>query len=60
VPIVVTGILFIFWVAMAYRQLQRGDTLLAAVFLAVGVVLTIYRVRLAKKKAPDPGSNKAQ
>ena len=32
-------------VRLAYRQFQRGDLLLAGVFLAVGIVLTVYRLR---------------
>jgi hypothetical protein len=44
-PIVVVLILLVFWVVMALRAFQRGDLLLAGVFLAVGVALTVYRVR---------------
>ena len=58
VPIAVTAVLFIFWIVMAYRQLQRGDLLLAVVFLAVGVVLSIYRLRLAKKKTAESSATK--
>jgi uncharacterized membrane protein YqjE len=41
----VTLVLLIFWLVLAYRQFQRGDLLLAAVFLAVGVILSIWRFR---------------
>ena len=41
----VTLVLAVFWLVLAWRQFQRGDTTLAAVFLAVGVVLTLYRLR---------------
>lgn len=44
-PVAVTLVLLVFWVAMAYRQFQRGDMLLACVFLAVGVALTVFRLR---------------
>ncbi|MFM2288457.1 MAG: hypothetical protein RL684_1600 [Pseudomonadota bacterium] len=46
-PFAVTVVLFVFWLAIAYRELQRGDVMLAVVFLAVGIVLTIYRWRRA-------------
>jgi NADH:ubiquinone oxidoreductase subunit 3 (subunit A) len=54
-PIAVTLVLLVFWLAMAYRQLQRGDVMLAGVFLAVGIVLTIYRWRraTATRKPPE-------
>ena len=44
-PVALTLVLLVFWLAMAYRSFQRGDLLLAGVFLAVGVVLTVYRLR---------------
>jgi hypothetical protein len=44
-PIVVVLVLLVFWVVMAFRAFQRGDLLLAGVFLAVGVALTVYRMR---------------
>ena len=37
--------LAIFWGVMAYRQYERGDMMLAGVFLLVGVALTVYRLR---------------
>jgi hypothetical protein len=49
-PIAITAVLGIFWLAMAYRQFQRGDTMLAGVFILVGIVLTIYRLRAAKRR----------
>ncbi|HVS76757.1 MAG TPA: hypothetical protein VHE11_07465 [Steroidobacteraceae bacterium] len=50
-PVAVTFVLFLFWIVMAYREFQRGDLLLAGVFLLVGVVLTIYRYRGASRRA---------
>lgn len=50
-PIAVTLVLAVFWVVMAYREFQRGDLLLAGVFLAVGIVLTVFRYRAATKNA---------
>ena len=50
-PIAVTAVLFVFWIVMAYRAFQRGDMLLAIVFAAVGIVLSVYRFNLAKKRA---------
>jgi len=50
-PIALTLVLLLFWLALAYRQYQRGDLLLAVIFLAVGVALTVYRYRAAIKRA---------
>ena len=50
-PIAVTLVLLLFWLALAYRQYQRGDLVLAAVFLVVGVVLTVYRIRQAQSRS---------
>jgi len=36
--------LAIFWLAMAYREFQHGDMLLAGVFILAGIALTAYRV----------------
>ena len=47
-PIAVTLALLLFWVVIAYRQYQRGDVLLAGIFLFVGIALTIYRLRRAQ------------
>ena len=35
---------------ISYRQYQRGDMVLAGIFLAVGIVLTIYRIRRAQSR----------
>jgi hypothetical protein len=45
VGLAVTLVLLLVWLTLAYRQFQRGDLLLAGVFLAVGIVLTVYRLR---------------
>lgn len=50
-PIAVTLALLLFWVAIAYRQYQRGDMLLAGIFLFVGIALTIYRIRQAQSRS---------
>lgn len=50
-PVAVTFVLLLFWLAMAYRELQRGDLLLAGVFVLVGAVLTVYRYRAAMNRA---------
>ncbi|MGO9802995.1 MAG: hypothetical protein ACLPTM_00365 [Steroidobacteraceae bacterium] len=44
-PIAVVLILLVFWAVMAFRAFQRGDLLLAGVFSAVGIALTVYRLR---------------
>jgi len=50
----VTLVLLLFWLAIAWRQFQRGDLLLAGVFLAVGFVLTVYRLRRLAQIRPPP------
>jgi len=47
--------LLVFWVAVAWRQYQRGDMLLAGVFLLVGVVLTVYRYRAVMHRTEQAG-----
>jgi hypothetical protein len=46
-PIAVVLVLLVFWAAMAFRAFQRGEPMLAGVFLAVGIALTVYRLRRA-------------
>lgn len=58
-PVAVTFVLFLFWIVLAYREFQRGDMLLAGVFLLVGVVLTIYRYRAAAKRAAQTAASKS-
>ncbi len=38
-------LLLVFWIFLAVRALQRGDTALAGFFLVIGVALTAYRLR---------------
>jgi hypothetical protein len=59
-PAAVTLVLLVFWLVLAYRQFQRGDLVLAGVFLLVGIVLTVYRLRVVAKRAEqvDPGTPK--
>jgi hypothetical protein len=53
VGLAVTLALLLVWLTLAYRQFQRGDLLPAGVFLAVGLVLTVYRLRrLSRPAAP--------
>jgi hypothetical protein len=44
-PVAVILILLVFWIVLAFRAFQRGDLLLAGVFLAVGIAMTFYRLR---------------
>jgi hypothetical protein len=57
-PLAIAVVMFIFWVAIAYREFQRGEPLLAVVFLLGGIVLTVFRYRLAKKSAASADSRK--
>ena len=38
-------LLLVFWIFMAYRALQRGDTTMAIILVAVGISLTAYRLK---------------
>ena len=49
-PIAVTLALLIFWMVIAYRQFQRGDYMLAGIFLFVGIALTVFRIRQAQSR----------
>jgi hypothetical protein len=51
VGLAVTLVLLLVWLTLAYRQFQRGDLLLAGVLLAVGIVLTVYRLRRLARPA---------
>jgi len=57
-PMVIAVVMSVFWVAIAYREFQRGEPMLAVVFLIVGIVLTVYRYRIAKKSAAAAKSSK--
>jgi hypothetical protein len=59
-PIAVTLILLLFWLALAYRQFQRGDLVLAGIFLLVGVVMTVYRIRQAQSRGQGIPANTRQ
>jgi hypothetical protein len=45
-PVIVSAVLFLLWMAIAWRQYQRGDLLLAAVCALVGALLAVYRLKL--------------
>jgi hypothetical protein len=49
-PIAVTLALLLFWIVIAYRQFQRGDYLLAGIFLFVGIALTVFRIRQTQSR----------
>src|SRR3954466_12261820 len=38
-------LLLVFWVFLAYRALARGDVVMAALFIVVGISITAYRLR---------------
>ena len=56
---VVAVVMFILWIAIAYREYQRGETRLAAAFLLLGIALTIFRYRIAKKSADSAKSRES-
>src|SRR5262249_6827 len=59
-PIAVTLALLVFWLVIAYRQYQRGDMLLAGVFLFVGIALTVWRIRQAQSRSQTLGPSGSQ
>jgi hypothetical protein len=38
-------LLLVFWVYLAYTAFARGDTMMAALYVIVGIALTAYRLR---------------
>jgi hypothetical protein len=54
VPAAVSLVLLLAWWGLAYRSYQRGDLLLAGIFLLVGAVLTVYRLRGKGAAAASP------
>ena len=59
-PIALTAVLFCLWMAIAYRQYQRGDLLLAGVCLLVGVLLAVYRLKLWQSRQSDKANDKSR
>jgi hypothetical protein len=51
VPVALSLILLVFWLVLAYRAFQRGDMMMAGVFLAAGIALTIWRLRGAARRS---------
>jgi hypothetical protein len=58
-PMAVTVVLFIFWIFMAYRAFEWGDTMMAGVLFLVGIVLTAYRYSAAQKVAKAKSQSNA-
>ena len=58
-PFAISAILFVFWMAIAYREYERGELLLAGVFALVGVVLTVYRIRLYRARQAEKANDKS-
>jgi hypothetical protein len=44
-PMPVVLLLLVFWIYLAYQALLRGDTTRAILYIAVGLALTVYRLR---------------
>jgi hypothetical protein len=38
-------LLLLFWIFLAYRAAMRGDVTMAAVFVIVGISISLYRLR---------------
>lgn len=51
-PVALTAVLLVLWIAMAYRELQRGNLMLAGVFLLVGIALAVLRLRVRRAASP--------
>jgi hypothetical protein len=51
-PVVLATVLLVLWIAMAYREFQRGNLMLAAVFLLVGIGLAVFRLRVRRAASP--------
>jgi hypothetical protein len=47
----IIGLLFVFWCFMAYQAFMAGNPQKAAVYVAVGVGLTAYRMSKLKQGA---------
>jgi hypothetical protein len=57
-PAAVSLVLLLVWLGLAYRSYQRGDLLFAAIFLLVGIVITIHRLRSVNLKASQSPTTK--
>ncbi len=51
-PVVLAAVLLVLWIAMAYREFQRGNLMLAGVFLLVGIGLAVFRLRVRRAASP--------
>jgi hypothetical protein len=51
-PVALTAVLLVLWIAMAYREFQRGNLMLAGVFLLVGIALAVFRLRVRRAASP--------
>jgi hypothetical protein len=49
------GALFLFWMAISVRALERGDLPMAGVYALVGIALTGYRISTVLKPRADQG-----
>lgn len=58
-PFAISAVLFAFWMVIAYRAFERGQLLLAGVFALVGIVLTVYRIRLWQAKHAEKANEKS-
>jgi hypothetical protein len=58
-PIAITAVLFFLWMAIAWRQYQRGDLLLAGVCALVGVLLSVYRLKLWQTRQSAKSNDKS-
>jgi hypothetical protein len=51
-PVALSAVLLVLWIAMAYREFQRGELMLAGVFLLVGIALAVFRLRVRRAANP--------
>jgi Flp pilus assembly protein TadB len=45
-PVIVSAVVFLLWVVIAWHQYQRGNLLIAAVCVLAGALLAIVRLKL--------------
>ena len=57
-PFAITAVLFLLWMAIAYRQYQRGELVLAGVCVLIGVLLSVFRLKLWQARQNTKANDK--